>query len=79
MISITIFFAHAQLQNSVKKSLKLKQEHNSDIKREIGGVSTNCLLDVWETLLSFSKYIVFSILSQNINYCSVAFSLLFSI
>ena len=42
------------------------------------GVSTNRLLDVWETLLRLSKYILSSTFSQNINYCSVAFSLLFS-
>ena len=38
-----------------EKSLNHKKDHNSDIKRQIGGVSTNCLLDVWE-ILSFCKY-----------------------
>ena len=47
--------------------------------RKIGGDSTNRLLDVWETLLSFSKYFLSNTLSQNIDNCSVAFSLLFSI
>ena len=39
----------------------------------------NRLLDVWETLLSFSKYFLSNIFSQNIDNCSEAFSLLFSI
>ena len=39
----------------------------------------NRLQDVMETLLSFSKYVLSNTFSQNINYCSVAFSLLFSI
>ena len=40
---------------------------------------TNRLLDVWESLLSFSKYVLSKAFSQNVKYCSVAFSLLFSI
>ena len=44
----------------------------------VGGFSTNRLLDVWETPLSFSKYLLSKTCSQNIKYCSVAFSLLFS-
>ena len=47
--------------------------------RQIGGVSTNRLLDVWETLLSFSKYFLSNTFSQNLDNLSVAFSLLFSI
>ena len=47
--------------------------------RQIGGVSTNRLLDVWATLLSFSKYFLFNTFSLNIDNCSVAFSLLFGI
>ena len=47
--------------------------------RQIVGVSTNCLLDVWEILLSFSKYFLSNTFSQNMDNCSVAFSLLFSI
>ena len=47
--------------------------------RKIGGDSTNRLLDVWETLLSSSKYFLSNTFSQNIDNCSVAFSLLFSI
>ena len=47
--------------------------------RQIVGVSTNRLLDVWEVLLSFSKYFLSNTLSQNIDNCCVAFSLLFSI
>ena len=39
----------------------------------------NRLLDIWKTLLSFSKYILSNTFSQNIDNCSVAFSLLFSI
>ena len=39
----------------------------------------NRLLDVWEILLSFSKYLLSNTFSQNIDNCSVAFSLLFSI
>ena len=35
--------------------------------------STNRLLNVWETLLSFSKYFLSLTFSQNIKYCSVAF------
>ena len=60
-------FAHAQMQSSVNKAFKKTQ------KRQIGGVSTNRLLDVWETLLSFSKYVLSNSFSQNIKYCSVAF------
>ena len=47
--------------------------------RQIGGVLANRLLDVWETLLSFSIYLLSNTFSQNIDNCSVAFSLLFSI
>ena len=39
----------------------------------------NRLLDVWETLFSFSKYFLSNTFSQNIDNCSAAFSLLFSI
>ena len=39
----------------------------------------NRLLDVWVTLLSFSKNFLANSFSQNIDNCSVAFSLLFSI
>ena len=39
----------------------------------------NGLLDVWATLLSFSKYFLPNTFSYNIDNCSVAFSLLFSI
>ena len=37
----------------------------------------NRLLDVWEALLSFSKYFLSNAFSQNIGNCSEAFSLLF--
>ena len=37
------------------------------------------LLDIWETLLSFSQYFMSNTFSQNIKYCSVAFSLLYRI
>ena len=47
--------------------------------KQIGGVSTNQLLYVWETLLSLSKNFLSNTFSQNIDNCSVAFSLLFSI
>ena len=40
---------------------------------------TNRLLDVWELFISFSKYVLFKTLSQNVKYCSVAFSLLFGL
>ena len=82
LISITIFFAHAQSQNSANKTLNTKRnihKHQKRQKRQIGGVLTNHLLDVWKTLLSFSKYFWFNTFSQNIKYCSVAFSPLFSI
>ena len=39
----------------------------------------NRFLNVWETLLSFSKYFLSNTFSQNIDNYSVAFSLLFSI
>ena len=73
-------FAHAQLQNSVNKALNTLRNiiQTSLKKRQIGGVSTNRLLDVWKTLLILSKYLSSNIFSQNIKYCSVAFSLLFS-
>ena len=38
----------------------------------------NGLLDVWVTLLSFSKYFLSNTFSQNIDKCSVAFLLFFS-
>ena len=41
-------------------------------KRQIKGVSTNDLLDVWKTLLSYSKYFLSNSLSQTIKYCCVA-------
>ena len=41
--------------------------------------STNRLLDVWATLLSFSKNLLSNTFSLNIDNWSVAFSLLFSI
>ena len=69
-------FAHAQMQSSVNKAFKKTPKLCSITqtqKRQIGGVSTNRLLDVWETLLSFSKYVLSNSFSQNIKYCSVAF------
>ena len=33
-------------------------------KRQIDGLSTNRLLDVWETLLSFRKYVLSEIVSE---------------
>ena len=73
-------FAHAQLQNSVNKALNtIRNITQTSKKRRIGGVSTNRLLDVWKMLLIFSKYFSSNTFSHNIKYCSVAFSLLFSI
>ena len=62
-----------------QKSFKHNKEHNSNIKRQIGGVLTNRLLDVWKTLLILSNDFSSNAFSQNIIYCSVAFSLLLSI
>ena len=53
--------------------------HRSSGSIQNGGVSTNRLLGVWKTLLSFIKYFLSNTFSQNIDNCSVAFSLLFSI
>ena len=36
------------------------------VESHVGGVSTNRLLDVLETLLSFSKYLLSNTFSQNI-------------
>ena len=52
---------------------------HKNTRKLISRVSTNRLLDVWETLLSFSKYFLPNTFSQNIDNCSVAFSLLFNI
>ena len=67
-------FAHAQLQNSVNKALNTIRNIAQISKETIGGVSTNRLLDVWKTLLIFSKYFSSKTFSQNIKYCSVEFS-----
>ena len=48
-------------------------------QRQNGGFSKNRLLDVCETFLSFSKYVLSNTFAQNITYCRVVFSLLFSI
>ena len=62
-----LFFAHAHLHNSVNKALNTKGNiYLRHQKRQIGGVSTNRLLDVWKTLLSFSKYLSSNTFSQNI-------------
>ena len=50
-------FAHAQLQNSVNKALNTKKESTQHQTKQIDGASTNRLLDVLKTLLSFSKYL----------------------
>ena len=55
------------------------KHNNSKYQRQIDGVSMYRLLDVWETLSSFSKSFLSNTFSQNIDNCSVAFSLLFSI
>ena len=61
-------------------ALNNKKEHNSlHQKRQISGVLTNRLLGVWKPLLSFSKHFLSNTYSQNIEYCNVAFTLLFSI
>ena len=72
-------FTHAQLQKSVNKALNTKKELTQTSNEQIGGASMNHLLDVLKTLLSFSKYFSSNAFLQNIKYCSVAFSLLFSI
>ena len=68
--------AHAQSYNS-----EHKREHNSDIKRNklVEFLRIVCWMSGKHTLFSFSKYFSPNTLSQNIEYCSVAFSLLFSI
>ena len=56
-----------------EKAENTKRNITQTSKETIGEVSTNRLLDIWETLFSFSKYILSS------SFCSVAFSLLFDI
>ena len=58
-------FAHAQLRNSVNKALNTKKELTQTSTRQIGGASTNRLLDVLKTLLSFSKYFSSNVFLQN--------------
>ena len=77
LISITIFFAHVQLQNTVNKALNTTKDLTQT--RQIGEASTNRSTDALKSLLCFSKYLSSNVFLQNIKYCSVAFSLLFSI
>ena len=70
-------FAHAQLQNLVNKSLSPKR-NITQTSKETNWWSFDESF-VWKTVLSFSKYFSSNTFSQNIKYCSVAFSLLFSI
>ena len=79
LISITICFSHAQMQNSVNEAENTKRNITRTPKRQIGGVSTKRLLGVCEILLSFSKYFLSKIFLQNIkknvvkrfHFCSV--------
>ena len=64
-------------QHCSSSAAGMSQRPNISVR--VGGVSTNRLLDVWETLFSFSKYFLSNTFSENIDNCSVAFSLLFSI
>ena len=57
-------------QSNVQQNIELLQTPTMRV--------TIRLLDVWETLLSFSKYFLSITFSQSIDNCSVAFSLLFS-
>ena len=70
MISITIFLAHAQLQKSVNEAL--------NTIRNITQTSIETNLWSFDELLAGCQALV-NTFSQNIKYCSVAFSLLFSI
>ena len=68
LISKTIPFTLAQLQNSVNTALRT-QKRSSNItqtSKEIIDVVffADRLLDVWETLSSFSKYFLSNTLSQ---------------
>ena len=69
-------FTHAQLQNSVNKVLNTTR-NITQTSKETNRWSFDESF-VWKTL-SFSKYVSSNTFSQNIKYCSVAFSLLFSI
>ena len=77
LISITIFFAHVQLQNSVNKTLNTKRNITQTSKETNWSSFDESF--VWKTLLSLCKYFSSNTFSQNIKYCSVAFSLLFSV
>ena len=68
-----LFFSHAQLQNSVNKALNTNR-NITQTSKETNWWSYESLLDVWKHYLA-----LVNTFSQNINYCSVAFSLLFSI
>ena len=79
LICLTILICACAIAKSVNKALNTKRSINQTSNETIGGVSTNRLLDVWETFLSFSRYFLSNTVSQNIDNCSVALSLLFSI
>ena len=67
-ISITIFFARAQLQNSVSKPLDTKRNTTQTLKEKIRGFFDELFAGCLEKLLSFSKYFSSNTFSQNIKY-----------
>ena len=67
-----LFFSHAQLQNSVNKALNTKKELTQ----------TSTKTNWWSFDVSLAgclENIIVNTFRPNIKYCSVAFSLLFSI
>ena len=68
-------FTHEQLQVSVNKALN----KNRNITQTLVEFRRTACWMSGNIILSFSEYFSSNTFSQNIKYCSVAFSLLFSI
>ena len=57
MVNKTIFFCARANAKFSEQAVKHKKEHNSDNKRDtLMEFQPKVLLDVWETLSSFSRY-----------------------
>ena len=70
LASLAQEYAHSSFSSLVQSLLPKDTLLRTYQKRQIDGVSTNRLLDVWKTLLSFSKYFSSNTFSQNISHCS---------
>ena len=72
-------FAHSPLQNSVNKALNTIRNITQTSKETNWWSFHESLAGCLENIIIFSKYFSSNTFSDNIKYCSVAFSLLFSI